>query len=221
MTVGEDGEGTLNVSGMGVLDVQGVALVVGRNDGGVGTLNIGGSLAMVRAPDFQMDLAATSVANLGFTADAAGVTPVVSADNTELGDNANLSVDLTNLAGWASSGAGTSTTELLLVDNAAATVGEFVGLAEGAVVPGTNGATLTYLGGADGVDIVLQDIPITAGGPSVFGPSSFEVTAGTFFSGGIPELSASDNSDLSVRRSNSDIASVSYTHLTLPTICSV
>lgn len=36
---------------------------------------------------------------------------------------------------------------------------------------------------------------------------SFEVTRGTYFAGGIAELSNSDNSDLSLRRSNTDIQS--------------
>ncbi len=47
------------------------------------------------------------------------------------------------------------------------------------------------------------DVPAT----SQVGPQSFLVTRGTYASGGLPELTNSDNADLSIRRASADIQS--------------
>ncbi len=55
--------------------------------------------------------------------------------------------------------------------------------------------------GIDGVEIRQ----ITCGGSYAVTPDSFSVTRGSYVSGGVVELAASDNADLSLRRATADI----------------
>lgn len=103
------------------------------------TVNVGGL--------FMRDNAA-----LNITTDDTGSSPVNNAGPCDLfsndgGSDPELTVD---------SAALTASTDLTIINktSAGACVGGFLGLAEGASVPGTNGGTITYLGG-DGNDIVI------------------------------------------------------------------
>jgi len=92
-----------------------------------------------------------SKANVNFVADAAGVSAIgISGGIFELFSGAgssDLTVDLSSFGG-----AG----DVVLFDSTTtAAVGTFNGLAEGAVVPGAGGRSITYVGGIDGFDIVL------------------------------------------------------------------
>lgn len=153
LTVGEnDGaSGVANVSGTADLNLE--DLLVGRNDGATGVFNIIGSTATIDASrNFFVGLNdgggdTTAVGTVSYTADAAGVT-AVTADTTSLGDDANLIVDTSLFA---------STADILLVNNTSIggpVGGNFAGLPEGAVVPGSGGRSITYVYG-DGNDIAL------------------------------------------------------------------
>jgi hypothetical protein len=156
-TVGEDGAGNLNVSGTAIVQANGLSMIVGRNDNSAGILEITGSSASVSVTDLLLDTATGSSATVSFIADAGGVTSIFSADNTEFGDNALLSVDLTADAAFANYGIGALSKEILLIDNAAAVVGTFAGLAEGATINigGGKTGTISYIGGVDGNDVVI------------------------------------------------------------------
>jgi len=126
------------------------------------TLSLTGSDVTVEAGSFKV----LGEGNLEFIADAAGISTIEQVDSEgvfELGapepenDTApGLDVDLSALD--------PGITEVTLID-AASPLNEnvdgtlFEGLAEGAVVPGANGGTITYAGGPDGNDVVLQNVP--------------------------------------------------------------
>lgn len=57
------------------------------------------------------------------------------------------------------------------------------------------------------IDNLVIDLDVSGGGPVTVTPDSYEVTFGTYFSGSEVELAASDNEDLSIRRSNTDVNS--------------
>ncbi len=59
-----------------------------------------------------------------------------------------------------------------------------------------------YTAGTNGMSL-MQLFPL----PTPIAPDSFIVTRGTYVSGGVDELAASDNTDLSIRRATSDIQS--------------
>ena len=176
LAVGQEGEGTLNVSGTAVVE-QSVSetaaiFVGGIVDGdfiqnGTGALNITGSTASVSGLGAGLRVAstATSAGTLSWTADSDGVTPIVSGGDTLFGDGtSNLVLDLS-----ADPGVATAGTEYLLVDNSAAVSGTFTGLAEGAAVNIGGlvaiGGTISYAGGTDGFDIVVTAV----GGDSLLG----------------------------------------------------
>lgn len=152
LTIGEnDGaSGVTNVSGTADLNL--VDLMVGRNDGATGVLNINGSGFTVDASNnFYVGLNdggvdTTATGTVSFTSDVGGLT-AINAAVVSFGDAANLIVD-TSL--HPSSG------DILLVDNtgAGAVIGTFTGLAEGALVPGSGGRTISYAYG-DGNNVAL------------------------------------------------------------------
>jgi hypothetical protein len=122
------------------------------------TLSITGSDVSVSALSFK----ALNKGIIEFTADANGVSPIQQTDPEGVlefgadGGAPELDVDLSALS--------TNTTDVTLIDavvplneNIGGTL--FDGLSEGATVPGTDGRTITYSGGADGNDIVLQGVP--------------------------------------------------------------
>lgn len=156
-TVGEDGAGNLNVSGTADVQANGLSMIVGRNDNSAGILEITGSSASVAVNDLLLDTGTGSSAILSFIADSGGITEIVSADNTEFGDDASLLVDLTGDADFANYTTSGSSLEILLIDNAAGVTGTFAGLAEGASVSigGGKTGTISYIGG-DGNDVVLN-----------------------------------------------------------------
>ena len=66
--------------------------------------------------------------------------------------------------------------------------------------------TIPVLSVGDDFDSVLAEVtPVS--GPVTVSPDTITTTRGTFNSGGIPEISASDNQDYRISRSNSDIQS--------------
>ncbi|MEM7455950.1 MAG: hypothetical protein AAF456_16485 [Planctomycetota bacterium] len=211
LTIGEDGLGMHLLSGSAIVNHTASGTIVGRNPDGVGLLEISGSNAAFTTTDFRIAIDAAgmdvgSTGTLSFIADAGGVSPVVSLDNTELGANANLQVDLTadaDFPSWAGSG---TLEEIMLVENSAASTGMFAGLNNGDPVDigGGKFAPINYAGG-DGNDIVLE--VFLPSGPITVTPSAFTVVNGTYRSGDLPELAASDNADLSANRNSLDIQS--------------
>ena len=159
--VGQEGSGTLNVSGTAVVTQAvttqvGDAMLVALDPTSTGLLSIDGSQASVSAVDLRVAGSAGSDGTLSWTADAGGVTSIVSGDNTEFGaGTSNLVLDLS-----ADPASATSGTEYLLIDNGAAVSGTFTGLAEGATVSigGENEGTISYVGGTDGFDIVVTAV---------------------------------------------------------------
>ena len=185
--VGQEGSGTLNVSGTAVVTQARTTqaddvLFVAQDPTSTGLLSISGSQASVSGEDFRVARDEGSEATLSWTADAGGVTPIVSGDNTEFGaGTANLVLDLS-----ADPASATAGTEYLLIDNGAAVSGTFTGIAEGDTVSigGGNEGTLSYVGG-DGFDIVVTAV----GGDAVLGDFSgdglvdcndIDLFAGTF-----------------------------------------
>ena len=162
-SVGESLPGGLSVSGDATVNAVAMGMLVGRDDGGVGTLEITGSSATINVSDLRVGidsdgLDSPATGTLSWIADAGGISPITSADNTEFGMmDATLVVDLTEDAGFADIGPGGSPVEILLIDNAAPASGTFAGLAEGDSVSigGGKSATISYAGG-DGNDIVLD-----------------------------------------------------------------
>ena len=218
LTVGEDGESTLNVSGIAIVEANGIGMIVGRNAAGIGTLNVDGSTASITVNDLRVaidqdlnDVGANGT--IHFAPDAGGATPIISADNTDLGAAAFLTVDLTGIPNWVPSGSGDSTIDLLLIDNAAPPVGEFDGLAQGAIVPGTNGARISYMGGDDNNDVYLIGISISSG-PVTVTADTLTVMPGVIAGGGLPELEESDNMYLRIFRDPIGINAVTQFVLT-------
>ena len=195
--VGQEGDATLNVSGTAVVtqavvvdtDQENDAILVGGISSGdliidgTGTVNISGSLASITGADLRVGLTPGSSGTLSWTADAGGITSIVSVDNTEFaGGAANLVLDLS-----ADPASATAGTEYLLIDNGAAVEGTFTGISEGDTVSigGGSEGTISYAGGADGFDIVVTAV----GGGSVLGDFSgdgnvdcddIDLFAGTF-----------------------------------------
>lgn len=85
-----------------------------------------------------------------------------------------------------------------------ALTGQFNGVTSGEMLTqfGNVGVFVDYAGN-DGNDLVLYTELV----PDVVLPDTWQVTRGTYVSGGIAELSNSDNQDVSIRRSNTDIQS--------------
>ncbi|MDA8563930.1 hypothetical protein N9L06_05705 [Mariniblastus sp.] len=199
LAVGQEGTGTLNVSGTAVVEqaiVDTSAIFVGGIDDngfiqdGTGTLNITGSTASVSGVGVGLRVASTAVSagTLSWTADAGGVTPIVSGGDTLFGPGTStLVLDLS-----ADSASATAGTEYLLVDNSAAVTGTFTDLPEGALIrvvgtgiPPDGNCSISYVGGTDGFDIVATVV----GGGAVLGDFSgdgivdcddIDLFAGTF-----------------------------------------
>ena len=169
LTIGESSTGVYNLSGTAVVTATAATatrgVIIGRNSGADGTLNITGSTASITASDLRIGVDSSdspqAPGTINFTADGGGITTFNSTGTTILGlNNATLGVDLSVFPQLIPA-------DITLVDNqGAAATGTFVGLPEGAVVPGTGGGTITYVGGADGFDIVIQNALIPE-------PSSF------------------------------------------------
>ncbi|MEM0895261.1 MAG: PEP-CTERM sorting domain-containing protein [Verrucomicrobiota bacterium] len=162
----EGATGTMNVSGASIVDAG--YLRIGRHfgsgGGATGNLNIEGSGATIMATNFdaggESAAAADTTGNLSYTADAGGVTSIVTGttflnDGSTLGTS-SLVVDLTAWGQFSAIGTGTDAEEIILIDSAAAVVGEFDGLAEGASVPigGGQFGIISYVGGS-GTDVTL------------------------------------------------------------------
>ena len=195
LTVGEDGNGTLNVSGTADIQANGIAMTIGRNDSSIGRLSITGSTATISVNDLLVDnpTAFGNSGGIGWIADAGGVTPIRSLDNTEFGDDAVLVVDLTADANFAQFGPTGTPTEIVLIQNAFPASGTFTGLPEGASVDigGGKTATISYAGGS-GSDIVL-DVLVGAGGGGFVPPAAFTVFRGVQLTGAIGDFLASDD----------------------------
>ncbi|MEM1186150.1 MAG: hypothetical protein AAGI53_14255 [Planctomycetota bacterium] len=119
----------------------------------------GDSLLEITGSDvsFQADgLFMREASTLSFIADADGVSTLFVDGPGNLRDNGGglnpqLLIDLSSY---------TSNQPITLIDMSTGPVnGMFRGLAEGAVVAGTGGLTITYQGGADGFDVVLIPAP--------------------------------------------------------------
>ena len=159
LTIGESNgaQGTLNVSGSSVVSTN--LLSVGRFGGGaVGELSIAGSAASVSASG-NVNIGGDSLAPtdatgiLNFTADAAGVTPLIAGADVFLNDGAGLgSALLTVDMSLAPAG------DILLIDVGGSLLGTFAGLPQGAIVPGSGGRRITYQYG-DGNDVALVPEP--------------------------------------------------------------
>ena len=153
LSIGENGPvvGTFNATGTGVVNAQVVR--VGRNDGSTGTLNITGSNVDFDTDMFSVassdgSLAVGSSGTVNFISDATDISTidvtgdVFLNDGLGAGSTAALNIDLS---------AGDPGGNLLLFDVGGNITGQFTGLAEGALVPGSNGRTITYnyLGAGD------------------------------------------------------------------------
>ncbi len=185
--IGQEGAGTLNVSGSAAVSqstaATGAILVGGINEGGLvldgtGDLNITGSAASISGSDLRLGLTGASSGTISWIADAGGVTPIVSADNTEFGPGlTNLLLDLTADSQFSSFGPSGSPLEITLIENANAVSGTFSGLAEGANVSigGGKTGTISYTGGS-GSDVVVNVLVAAIPEPSslaFFGLASF------------------------------------------------
>lgn len=150
-----------------------------------GEINFGGSVLLFPNSDAQMELFSSSIFDR----------LVVAGDLVIDGDLFVYDEGITLDSGM----------EFVIIDVSGSTTGQFAGLNEGDVVNTFDGVDLciSYVAG-DGNDVALYTEP---GGAATVTPDSFNVVNGNFISGGISELAASDNADLSVRRSNSDIQS--------------
>ncbi|WP_432799611.1 PEP-CTERM sorting domain-containing protein [Poriferisphaera sp. WC338] len=144
--------GTLNLSGDAKLEVD--ELLIMSDGGGVSKLSIEGSNVDIDAKG----LVFRDNATVEFIADENGVSAVdLSSDIRDFwsGDMtvaASLVIDLSAYTGSLSD-------DILLFDSNGLSNGSmFDGLAEGAVVAGTGGRTITYVGGADGFDVVLKGV---------------------------------------------------------------
>ena len=162
LSIGENGPvvGTFNADGTGVVNAQQVR--VGRNDGSTGTLNVTGSTVDFNTNLFSVassdgSLSAGSTGTVNFISDATDISTIDVTGNVFLNDGlgagstASLGIDLT---------AGDPGGNLLLFDIAGGITGQFTGLPEGAVVPGSNGRTITYnyLGAGD-IALIATAIP--------------------------------------------------------------
>ena len=175
ITVGENGPATYNASGTATINSPGI--LVGRNVGGDGLLELTGSNVTVNLGSLTIGLDSDIVdvgalGEISWIADAGGVSTIVSADSTGFGANATLSVDLTADAAFSTfttTPTGSLVDVAVLVDNVNAPSGTFAGLAEGATVNIGGGmtASISYAGG-DGSDIVLQTF-VTGGSPVLKG----------------------------------------------------
>ena len=174
ISVGEAQAGALNISGDAEVNAAANGMIVGRFDGGDGTVEITGSNASVSVTDLRvgiddMGMDTTAVGTLSWIADENGVTPIVSDDNTEFGvEDSTLLLDFTADSNFGSYGNGSKEVEILLVDNSAAVQGAFAGLGEGASVSigGSKTGTLSYQGGSDGFDI---SVTVTMGDEVLLG----------------------------------------------------
>ena len=191
LTVGENATGTYNASG--TADINAPFLLVGRNAGGDGLLEItGSSVAIDLAQELRVGLQSGAGFNdagasgeLSYIADAGGVSTIF-ADATQFGamGTQDLTVDLTgdaNFSTFTSFTTGPLMDIAVLVDNSgmidtdgdgiddalAPVIGTFSGLLEGAAVDIGGGQTafITYTGG-DGNDIVLQTFSSAVPEPS-------------------------------------------------------
>lgn len=146
----------LRLSELASLDADGFFVMSDAADlSGDSLLEITGSDVSFQSDGLFMREAAT----LSFIADGSGISTLFVDGPGNLVDNGGgmdpqLLLDLTSY---------TFTQPITLIDMATGPVnGMFRGLAEGAVVPGTGGLTITYEGGADGFDVVLIPAPASA-----------------------------------------------------------
>jgi len=156
----------LNLSGDATFDAA-TAITISEGaanegiDGGESTMSVTGSDVDVSALSFKV----LGKGNLAFTADASGVSTIHQTDPEgvfEMGapepdnnDAPGLDVDLSALDPGVSE-VTLIDAEVPLNENVDGTL--FDGLAEGATVPGTDGGTITYSGGPDGNDVVLEGL---------------------------------------------------------------
>jgi hypothetical protein len=146
----------LRLSDNAVLNTEGFFVMSDAPDlSGSSTLELTGSGLSVGMNGLFMREGAT----LSFIADAGGVSALSVGGPADLFDNAG-GLDprlLVDLSAWTGSG------PVTLIDMADGPVnGMFRGLAEGSVVAGTGGLTITYAGGMDGFDVVLIPAPASA-----------------------------------------------------------
>ncbi len=151
LTVGDNGNGTMNVdgtSGSPDVNITGSGIIVGRNVGATGSLNITGGGASIDTTDLIVgltnDLNPGGSGTLSFSS-ASNVSAILASGNVALGD-ASLLVDLETLPPPAGA--------VLLIDVGGTLTGEFNGLPAGSVVPGSGGRVISYTFG-DGNNIAL------------------------------------------------------------------
>lgn len=145
----------VNLGGTSTWNTGVVLLADGHTptDNGPAELNLFGSNISLTADGL---IAKGNGGEIGFTADASGISTIVLDDASAAYslDNAALSIDLSAFAG------DLGFTDITLIDGLASSTGTgFQGLAEGDLVSGANGRTITYVGGADGFDVVLLAVP--------------------------------------------------------------
>ena len=147
------GNATLNVAG-NLLMSDGAtpfAAAIGSD------LNITGSTPSINVGGIFL----RDKANLNYVADANGVSPINHNPATvdvaggyelkDLGGGAGLPGLTVDLSGLNDTGQ-----NITLIKGFSFVDGSFAGLPEGTVVPGTNGRSISYLGGPDGFDVELQ-----------------------------------------------------------------
>ncbi len=141
-----DQAATFNTKAEGLLSITGGDVTVS-----VANLSVGGDET---GPDFVGPTTTQSEGTLSFTSEDNAVSPILVSGNVLLNDGsvegfADLLVDLETSP---------VTGDVVLVDlttSTGAISGSFMGLPEGAAVPGSDGRTITYMYGADGNDIAL------------------------------------------------------------------
>ena len=156
--VGDVGTGLYEISGGSMTVNTDVEIGIGYHgsaDAGAGTFRVDGSVAgggptaITWTGTANVGGGGTNQGELEFIMDASGVTPITLNGALNLISSPLLTLDM--------SGLGAGVGNILLVDTTGGTTGTFNGLLEGAPV-GTY--TLTYVGGLDGNDVVLQAAPI-------------------------------------------------------------
>lgn len=148
----------VNLSNNAKFQVDGLLLLSDGADGIASAIKSTMTLAGSGLDVTAQGLILRSKAELEYVADPAGISTMVLGNAPfEIASDpfgANLGADLiVDLSAYSSNG------PVTLIDSAAPVGGTFNGLPEGAVVPGSNGRTITYVGGSDGFDIVLLPEP--------------------------------------------------------------
>jgi T5SS/PEP-CTERM-associated repeat protein len=116
----------------------------------------------------------------------------------------DLKIDGTIAVNWLGGFQPSLGEEYLIANVTGDNTGQFIGIGEGEMVAqaGNIGLFISYTAG-DGNDVALFTDLV----PDVVVPAEFNVIRGTYVSGGLTELATSDNADVSIRRSASDIQS--------------